>query len=318
VAAFLVAVASANARIEGFIANGELLAGGVAAVGVAAACVYLFIGRGQSWLFAAGLLAGCAISLKQSGFEGFLAVMVCLVVGGVTGERRWRQVLHECFVCAAGLASVMAVLLIHGVVLGFSQWWYAVAGYRLSGINASSRADWHRFRVTSVTAAPTILPLMVVAAAGLAVWLARSRRLTRSTVLIPAWVCFASLAFLTGGLFHRHYWVTLTLPLAAAAAVAMRRIKGRLLIAGALVVAIPSVISTAQVIVLDRNEVAVVANGDPRSPINERVAAWYKEHRTPGSSLYVMCASAALYAVADAIPPYRYLWYDGVLNGKGA
>ena len=221
--------------------------------------------------------------------------------------------------CAAGLASVMAALVIDGVLLGWSRWWYAVAGYRLGGINASSRADWHRFRLTSVIAAPTILPLVVVAVAGLAVWLARSRRFTRAGILLPAWVCFASLAFLTGGLFHRHYWLTLTMPLAAAAALAMDRIRGRRLIAGAaFVVAIPSLISTGQVIVLDRNEVAVVANGDPRSPINEKVADWYIDHRTPGSTLYVMCASAALYSLADAIPPYRYLWYDGVLHGKGA
>jgi hypothetical protein len=294
------------------------LAGGLAAVGVAAACAYLFRGRSLAWLFTAGVLGGCAISLKQSGFDGFLAVMVCIVVGGFTRERPWRQVWRECVVCGAGLASVLAVLVIDGAVIGFRRWWYAVAGYRLSGINASSRADWHQFRVTSEIAAPTIVPLLVVAVAGLIVWLARSRRLTRATVLVPAWVCFASLAFLTGGLFHRHYWVTLTMPLAAAAAVAMQKIRMRLLIGAALVVAIPSLISTAQVIVLDRNEVAVVANGDPRSPINEHVADWYREHRTPGSTLYVMCASAALYAVADAIPPYRYLWYDGVLHGKGA
>jgi hypothetical protein len=318
VAALLVAVASANARIEGFIANGELLAGGLAALGVAAACAYLFRGRGLAWLFAAGVLGGCAISLKQSGFDGYLAVMVCIVVGGVTRERPWRQVVRECTVYAAGLASVLAALVVHGAVLGFSLWWYAIAGYRLGGINASSRADWHQFRVTSVIAAPTIVPLAVLAAVGLVVWLARSRRLTRSNVLVPAWICFASLAFVTGGLFHRHYWVTLTIPLAAAAAVAMRKIPGRLLIAGALAVSIPSFISTAQVIVLDRNEVAVVADGDPRSPINEHVADWYRQHRTPGSTLYVMCASAALYALADAIPPYRYLWYDGVLHGKGA
>jgi hypothetical protein len=188
----------------------------------------------------------------------------------------------------------------------------------LGGINASSRADWHRFGITAGIAAPTIVPLLAVAAAGVVVWLARSRRLSRSTVLVPAWVCFAGLAFLTGGLFHRHYWVTLTLPLAAAAAVAMARINARLVIASALLVAIPSLISTGQVIVLDRTEVALVANADPRSTINEQVADWYTHHRSPGSNLYVMCASAALYALADAIPPYRYLWYDGVLHAKGA
>jgi hypothetical protein len=31
-----------------------------------------------------------------------------------------------------------------------------------------------------------------------------------------------------------------------------------------------------------------------------------------------MCASAGLYADADAIPPYPYLWFDGVVHAKGA
>lgn len=317
-ASLLVAVASANARIEGFIANGELLAGGAAAAGVATACAYLFRSRGQSWLFVSGVLAGCAMSFKQSGFDGFFAVMLCLVAGGLTGERRWRQVLRECSVCVAGLASVLAALFLHGMLLGFGRWWYALAGYRLGGINATSRADWHRLGITSLIAAPTILPLAAAAAAGLVTWLARSRRITRSAVLLPAWICFAGLGFLTGGLFHRHYWVTLTFPVAAAAAVAMAKINGRLLVAVTSLVVIPSLISTVQVIVLGRSAVAVQANDDPRLSANERIGDWYIQHRTPGSTLYAMCASAGLYSNADAIPPYPYLWFDGVVYAKGA
>jgi hypothetical protein len=322
IASILVAVASANARIEGFIANGELLAGAVAAAGVAAACAYLFRGRGQSWLFISGLLAGCAISIKQSGFDGFLAVMVCVVVGGMTGERSWRRVLRECALCVAGLGTVLATLLIHGIFVGFSSWWYALAGYRLGGLNASD-GDWHRFGVTGLIAAPTIIPLLVAAIVGLVAWLARDRRITRSRVLVPAWVCFATLAFVTGGLFHRHYWVTLTFPLAAAAAVGIAsrrrsRINSRLLVAVTCLVAIPSLISTTGVIQLDRSAAALVAHDDPRPVINEQVGKWYNEHRTSDSTLYALCASAALYADADAIPPYPYLWLDGVQHGKGA
>ncbi len=318
IASVLVAVASANARIEGFIANGELLAGGAAAAGIAAACAYLFRSRSRSWLFVSGVLAGCAVSLKQSGIDGFLAVMLCLIAGGLSRERGWRQVSRECIVCAAGLASVLAALFLHGLLVGFGQWWYALAGYRLGGINATSRADWHRLGTTSLIAAPTILPLAATAAAGFVAWLARSRRITRSTVLLPAWICFAGLGFLAGGLFHRHYWVTLTFPVAAAAAVAMAKINGRLLVAVTSLAVIPSLISTVQVIVLDRSAVGVQANDDPRLSANERIGDWYVQHRTPGSTLYAMCASAALYANADAIPPYPYLWFDGVLHGRGA
>ena len=321
-ASILVAVASANARIEGFIANGELLAGAVAAAGVAAACAYLFRGRGRSWLFASGLLAGCALSLKQSGFDGFMAVMVCLVAGGLTRERTWREVLHEGATCVAGLATVLAVLVVHGVTLGFSAWWYAIAGYRLGGLNASD-ADWHRFGITSRIAAPTIVPLFVAGIAGIVVWLVRSRRVRRSTVLLPAWVCFATLAFLTGGLFHRHYWVTLTFPLAAAAGVAIAvglgpRRPADLLVILACLVALPSLVSTSRVIVLDRAAAAMAAHADPRLEIDQRIGQWYIDHRTQGSSLFAMCASAGLYAAADAIAPYPYLWFDGVQHGRGA
>ena len=319
IAAFLVAVASSNARIEGFIANGELLAGAVATTGVAAACAYIFRGRRLRWLFVSGVAAGCAISLKQSGFDGFMAVMVCLLVGGLTGERRWREVFRECAVCVAGLATVLAVLLLHGVLLGFSAWWYALVGYRISGLNATN-ADWHRFGITSRLAAPTILPLAGVALVGVIAWIPFKPRITRKTVLVPAWICFAVAALLAGGLFHRHYWVTLTFPFAAAAAVAIGRIKGHVAIAIAVasLAVIPSLISTEHVIVLNRSAVAIVAHDDPRLTIDEHVARWYTDHRTPGSTLYALCASAAMYADADAIPPYPYLWLDGVQHGKGA
>ena len=318
-AALLVAVASSNARIEGFIANGELLAGGLAAAGVAAACAYLFRGRGMSWLYLSGAIAGLAMSIKQSGCDGFLAVMLCIVVGGFTGERRWRAVLRESALVVAGLASVLVLLFIHGLLVGLGAWWYAIAGYRLQGINATSRADWHRFGITSRLAAPTILPLATAAVVGTLVWLARSRRVTRSRVLIPAWICFAVITFLAGGLFHRHYWVTLTFPIGAAAGLAVGKIRSQIgVIIIACLVAVPSLISTMHVIVLPRAAATELASDDPRSLVNEQVGDWYRQNRTASSTIYALCASAGMYASADAIPPYPYLWQDGVLNGKDA
>ena len=319
VAAFLVAVASANARIEGFIANGELLAGGAGAAAVAIVCGYLFRGHGRSWLFTGGVVAGLAVSLKQSGCDGLLAVLLCLAAGAITRERTSREAAKECGVFLAGVASVLAMLFLHGLVVGLGAWWYALAGYRLEGINATSRADWNRFGTTARLAAPTMLPLAGLAIVGVVVWAARSRRITRASLLLPAWVCFAVITFLAGGLFHRHYWVTLTFPLAAAAAVTVARIRSRVVVMLiACLALIPSLISTIHVIVLNRGAAAQLASDDPRSLINERVADWYEQHRTPGSTLYAMCASAAVYADADAIPPYPYLWEDGVLNGRNA
>jgi hypothetical protein len=72
------------------------------------------------------------------------------------------------------------------------------------------------------------------------------------------------------------------------------------------------------VIRLDRVDVALVAHNDPRLIVDEGVAQWYKDHRTADSTIYVMCASAAMYAGGDAIPPYPYLWLDGVQHGRDA
>ena len=92
----------------------------------------------------------------------------------------------------------------------------------------------------------------------------------------------------------------------------------RLLIAMVCIIVAPSLISTARVIVLDRDEAALVAHDDPRLVVDERVGRWYADNRTADSTLYAMCASAGMYAAADAIPPFPYLWLDGVQHGKDA
>ena len=280
----------------------------------------MFRGHRLRWLFVSGVLAGCAMSLKQSGFDGFVAVMVCLVVGGLTRERRWRDVLRECAVCIAGWAAVMAVLLLHGIVVGFSAWWYALAGYRVGGLNATD-ADWHRFGITSRLAAPTILPLAAVAVIGVdrlapvpAAHHPKDGADTRVDVLrsrrLPA-----------GGLFHRHYWVTLTFPFAAAAAVAIGRINGHVAIAVAVasLAVIPSLISTERG---DRAAtaptIAITAHDDPRLTVDEQLLGGTPT-TAPRDRRCTRCVPARrVYADADAIPPYPYLWLDGVQHGRGA
>ena len=167
VATLLVAVASSNsARIEGFIyANGELLAGAVAAAGVAAASRYLFRNRSSWWLFASGLSRRIRDVLEAVRLRR-LPRRDGLHHGGwlYTRERTWRQVLHEGALVLRRVSAkrVVALLVVDGVRLGFSAWWYAIAGYRIGGLNASD-ADWDRFWITSHLAAPTLLPLAIAA-----------------------------------------------------------------------------------------------------------------------------------------------------------
>ena len=52
---------------------------------------YLRSGRG-GWLIACGLLTGCAVTIKQSGFDGGLAAVAFLLLSAAAGRvwcRRW-------------------------------------------------------------------------------------------------------------------------------------------------------------------------------------------------------------------------------------
>ena len=78
IAAWMVAVVSASPTIEGFTANGELLAAGFSVSALAVAATVLrqrksFGSRAAGSMLVAGLLAGGAISIKQSGFDPWLA-----------------------------------------------------------------------------------------------------------------------------------------------------------------------------------------------------------------------------------------------------
>ncbi|HYX83921.1 MAG TPA: phospholipid carrier-dependent glycosyltransferase, partial [Gaiellales bacterium] len=71
----LVATAGASPFIEAFTLSGELLASLAACASMLAFVIYLRDGR-LGWLIAAGLLTGCAVMLKQSGFDAGAAAAV--------------------------------------------------------------------------------------------------------------------------------------------------------------------------------------------------------------------------------------------------
>jgi hypothetical protein len=50
----------------------------------------------------------------------------------------------------------------------------------------------------------------------------------------------------------------------------------------------------------------------------EQIARWFEQVRRPSDSLYVLCAGASIYALADVDPPYRALWFYEVHHVRGA
>ncbi|MCU1393830.1 MAG: hypothetical protein JWM34_2258 [Ilumatobacteraceae bacterium] len=331
-AAVLVGIASASPAIEGHIANGELLSGALAAAGIAVTCLALQR-RDRAWmLFVGGLLAGGALSIKQSGYEGLLAFGLWIVIAIAARWRSPREGLRALGLVVGGTAAVIAVLALHGALTGYSRWWYAFAGYRLDDRSAVKGADWQRFFMTARIARPTIWPLLALIAMGVVILVVTGIRRLRqpnrergvrhtlpgtpvgSLCLLFLWPLAATVAFLTGGQFHRHYWVTLCPGLCAlAGGLVARRLRASVAVTVALLALIPTYVNAAKIIDNTNREFVIEASGDNRPNTDEHLAAWFREHRQPGDEMYIMCASASFYADAREDPPFPYLWQDGVL-----
>jgi hypothetical protein len=133
------------------------------------------------------------------------------------------------------------------------------------------------------------------------------------------WPLCALLTFAMGGQFFHHYWVLLTFPIAALAGVFIGAVRSpRLRLAAVVVALAPAAWSFAELVTVSDEAILVEVNGDAKAAKAERVGDWFVEHAAPEETLFVLCASAATYAHADADPPYAYLWFDNVRNVPGA
>jgi hypothetical protein len=325
IAAWLAAIIGASPAIEGYSANGELLAAAWSVPAVALAATALSRPPGsRAWpaLVGAGALSGLALSMKQSGYDGVAAIGFWLVLAAVRGWRPRRRVAGELAALVAGLGAVVGAFAAHGATLGWSAYRYALFGFRLHARSAVAGMQWGRLGLTTLVAIP------LVGVAAVAAIRARRERTdatggdrSRPPVarLADLWLATAAIAFLTGGNHHRHYWMGVVFPFAAWAGIALagdRRLAAvargespssaplrRVIAAG---VALPLAISL----------VLVAAPGlerDPRIDADVAIARWWRDHGGDAAHpLLPVCASAGFYAAAAEVPPYPYLWVDHV------
>ncbi len=306
-------------QYEGFIANGELLSSAAGALGLALALCAVWRRPLPSFRLLAlgGAFGGAAISLKQSGFDAFVAaaaavLTVCLV------RSAWstRQRLTVPLTFAGGFAVVLGALVVHGTLTGFDRFWYAVYGYRMGARSALADPNWTRLATTWNIAKPVLLPAGIICLTLAAcAWRARRRD---GLIVAWLWLVAASIAFLIGGQFHRHYWVIFAFPLAVLAAgvvatldsVGWRRVMVAALLASPITL-------TVQSLSVPRHEVGRAFSDDGRLIKDERIAAWFRTHARPDDSIYALCASAALYGNVPTESPYPYLWFDAVAHVPG-
>ena len=305
-AGLLVATAGASPFIESFTLSGELLASLAACASMLAFVTHLRSGR-REWLVAAGLLTGCAVMLKQSGFDaGAAAALYLLVTRRRAGLAPIAVLIGSALVpVAAGAAASASV----------SDWWYALVTYRgqadsiVTG-SVSARLDMAR---DSLPAALKALgPMLVFALPGI----------RRSPLLIRLWAAVAALGVIGGGNFHAHYYQQLVPPLgilAGIGAAAIWETRSRVW-AGAAAAAAAVALGFTAPLWVDSSaaQARAVFPNDPHLLSDGAVVRYVRAHTRPGQRIFVLWAAADIYYLADRDPAVRYMWYRNIQAIPGA
>jgi hypothetical protein len=319
--ALICAVVSAAPILEGYIANGELLSSAVATTGLAVSVIGVRKAHAARWMFGAGLLAGAALSLKQSGFDGLVAMWVWLTVESVAEPAQRCRAARAAAALSAGTAVVVVAMLTHGALTGWERWWFAVGGYRAATLSLFNHPSWYTLHRTVRYGAVVLGPALLIGVVALISGRGRRTgvppRWRRRDLLVVTWLVAASCAFLLGGGYWRHYWLLLAAPISTLAGAALGRARRRAGVAFALVVA-PALVVSIWVFMGDARTVTARAASDHQAVVDHDVATWFGRHRRRGDTLYVLCGGPAVYADTGEDPPVPYLWFPEVVVGPHA
>ena len=333
-AAGLLAVASGLPQIEGFAANGELLAALPSALGVLLmAPTIRGIATGPSpsfsqarartpWIASGGCCA-VAILIKQSGYDAALAITGLLAVAWTLRwwpRRRLATILGWWalgFIVPIGLAAA------HGALTGWRDWWFAMAGYRLAVESVTTgplHYRWLLFRASAQLAKPLLWAVGPFALVGLL------RRPHRPILVVCLWAVGATTAFALGGLYHPHYYIGLLPSFCLLGGLGVDRLTQTrwpsvqpVVTSLATIAGLSMLVAALPILTMSSTNARITkAARDGRLAANRPLAIWLRAQSSPSDTIYAMYADAALYFEADRDSPYPYLWQLGVEHIPGA
>jgi hypothetical protein len=225
-------------------------------------------------------------------------------------------------VAAVGLGAALPLgaSLAHGVATGWDDYWFAVAGYRLSapsGAAGDLGARWDRLSGTLPKALLDLWPVLLCSPLGLA----RGRHPggTALGLVAPVWLAAGA----GRGRARRAVLPALLRPARAAPRPA-RRARGHVPrqacpaggARGALIVPGAAQVGYLQTLSDDRLDRWVM--DDERLLANRSLAPWLEARTLPEERIYAFVTSADLYFLTDRRSPYPYLWLYNVLEIPGA
>jgi hypothetical protein len=308
--AVLYAVVGVGPHLQGFAFNGELAAALPATGAITAALAWRRSGA-NVWLITAGLSAGIAVLMKQSGFDGLL--VAGFVVASVS-IRRWKNL----GTFTAALLVPICLSLLQGLMTGWSNYWFAVIGYKLSarsGADTTLASRLGPLATSWIDARRDLELIVLIALAGVGLTLLRRPRLW-----LPAgWLLAAFAGFNTASLYWPHYYVQLIAPLALLAGIAATSMPTRSLAVLVVAIAVWQVLPF-----LVRLEAMSPAGLRALVPYyrqyvaDERVASVVKARSNPHDAIYALDSEADLYFLAGRRAAFPYLWAHPLTEIPGA
>lgn len=344
-AAFLFAVVSSSPNIEGFTANAEVFM----ALPAAAGAWLLLRASRRGWpagpLLGVGILAGLATLLKPSGIVMVPVSLGFVWLGGSDGNRAAAR--RGAWI-ASGFALASVPALVHGWLVGWHAFVFAVVTYRLRYQSSATVPPVHHVLALYeliLRSSPFLVAVGVALAARR--WQRRNRRGARrwtdrlfeasrtgivagpvrslptvrrgadGDLLLRLWLlgCLAGIAM--GGDWWFHYLIQIAAPFAVWLAWLLLDVMSRLPSRprwGLALTVVVILLAPMKVLALgDPGRISYDLYGHPGYPMQDEVAAYVREHTQPETPILVAFNQAALYYLADRPAAYRYL-YDQELS----
>jgi hypothetical protein len=312
-AAIVYAVLGVAPHLQGFTFNGELASALPSTAAVVAVLAWRRDGRAR-WLLIAGSAGAAGLLMKQSGFDGLIVVLAVVFGAGRGRQRRAADVAAV----TIGAAVPFGLSALHGLLVGWSNYWFAVAGYKLEAPSGASLDVVKRFGALGTSWLGAQRDLAVPVAVAIAVTAVAVLR--RREIWIPAvWLLAAFLGMNTASLYWPHYYVQLLAPLALLLSVGAASLPGRFLAVA--VVALVTVPAALKLIALDGMSRGAKERVIPyygQFVRDERVAAEVDRHTRSGEPIYALDSEADLYFLAERPAAFKYLWAHPLEEVPGA
>jgi 4-amino-4-deoxy-L-arabinose transferase-like glycosyltransferase len=295
-AAVLSAALAGSVALAAVLTPGELLASVPACASVG--CLVAAQWRRQAgWMATAGLLAVCAVLIKQSFLDAGFAGAVFLIASSVAERRlqlRWAAAYAiGAILPLAGVAVWLAVAHISPGSLV-----YALFGFRIHALSALSASSLPlHVRVGRLVAPGEGSGLFALLAIGLCgLWTLRRDRVVTAT--LAAWLAAGSVGVLAGGTYWPHYLIQLIAPACLLTGAALARLPGRAVVAAAIAaLAISASLGGQHRVNRAQEHLGVLG-----------AARYVRTHARPGDTQYVLYARANVGYYTGLPSPYPYAW----------